>query len=388
MNHKNIITQRLETIPLSLYIHFPWCLSKCPYCDFNSHVLSNKESIAAYIDSLLVDLVIEACVHNNCELRSIYFGGGTPSLLSADMVAEIIQQVKNNFSFIPEIEITLEANPGTIDLNLCKEFKDAGINRISLGIQSFDDEKLKAIKRIHDAKQALTAVDAVKSAGFTNFNLDLMFGLPGQDVASAIKDLQIALSFSSPHLSWYQLTIEPNTAFGIAKPLRLPHSEKLWKIQQAGQDLLSQAGLKQYEVAAFCRSPENMCKHNINYWQYGDYIGIGAGAHSKLTSIEHTVRRHWKISDPCAYMQSEDFVEGEEIVVTEKIPLEFMFNALRLYQPVSYGLFQERTGFTIGSIKNQLESAQKLGLIELTDDSIITTKNGKNFLNNLLEIFL
>ena len=376
------------TIPLTLYIHFPWCLSKCPYCDFNSHVLSDEKAITAYVDSLLADLEVEARTYNGSELSSVYFGGGTPSLLSANMVTKIIQQISKSFTFKPAIEITLEANPGTIDLKRCEEFRHAGINRISLGIQSFDDEKLKAIKRIHDAKQALAAIDVVKSAGFTNFNLDLMFGLPGQSVADGLKDLQAALNFTPPHLSWYQLTIEPNTLFAAVKPSRLPHSEKLWKIQQAGQDFLSKMGLKQYEVAAFCRSAENTCRHNINYWQYGDYLGIGAGAHSKITAINHSVKRYWKTADPRVYTQSEDFIEGEEIVATGKIPLEFMFNALRLYQPLSYGLFQERTGFTIDSIKTQLQSAQELGLIELADDSIVTTKHGKNFLNDLLEIFL
>jgi len=383
----NVLQKRMSITPLSLYVHFPWCLNKCPYCDFNSYVVPETSFIATYVNKLLMDLETEARDYKNGELISIYFGGGTPSLLPPNVVAAIIQQVKNNFICIPEIEITLEANPGTVNLNLCQEFKNAGINRLSMGVQSFNDKRLKNIKRIHDAKAAIAAVEAVKQAGFVNFNLDLMYGLPGQNVISAIEDLTTALSFEPPHISWYQLTVESKLLFGTTSS-ELPYGEELWDIQQIGQNFLSDGGLKQYEVSAYCRSSNDRCKHNMNYWQYGDYIGIGAGAHGKITSTDYAVRRYAKISNPYRYLKSKNLIENEEVVDKEKLPLEFMLNALRLYQPISYDLFQKRTGFTIDTIEKQLQYAKNLGLVEFQDNTIFTTDHGKNFLNDLLEIFL
>ena len=374
---------------ISLYIHYPWCLRKCPYCDFNSYTLPKPEQelLNSYVDLLLVDLELEADWTPSYRLSSIYFGGGTPSLLSPSEVKKIINRAQNLFSFVPDIEITLEANPGTIDLKLCKGFKDAGINRISLGVQSFDDAKLKNIGRIHDAKQAREAVSAIKQAGFSNFNIDMMFGLPEQSVADAMHDLQVALDFAPPHFSWYQLTLEPNTIFA-AKPPIVPQGEELWDIQQAGQELLAQSGLLQYEVSAYSK-PGFECRHNVNYWQYGDYLGIGAGAHGKITLANGVVKRYWKIANPKKYFQEQNaFIEGEKIVKCKQRPFEFMLNALRLYRPISYALFRRRTGVTISAIKKELQNAQSLGLIELQSDAIITTPHGRNFLNDLLEIFL
>lgn len=363
---------------ISLYIHFPWCRCKCPYCDFNSYVLpkSKPELITGYVDLLLADLENEAKRAPNFNLISIYFGGGTPSLLLPSAVKKIINRARDLFSFAPDIEITLEANPGTINLELCEGFKDAGINRISLGVQSFNDEKLKAIGRIHDAKQAQDAICAIKQAGFSNFNLDIMFGLPGQSIDDVMSDLRIALGFALPHFSWYQLTLEPNTKFA-AKPPILPHNEALWDIQQAGQDLLAQSGLLQYEVSAYSVSGLE-CKHNVNYWQYGDYLGIGAGAHGKITRANGGVLRYIK------YFQEQ---QEQEVLITER-PFEFMLNALRLYRPISYALFHERTGVTIDAIAKELQQAESLGLVELQSDAIVTTAHGRNFLNDLLEIFL
>jgi putative oxygen-independent coproporphyrinogen III oxidase len=379
----------MPIIPLSLYIHFPWCLRKCPYCDFNSYPLpsSQEQSRVAYTDKLLFDLENEAKNAVDRQLSSIYFGGGTPSLLPPNEIRKIINRVKNLFDLAPDIEITLEANPGAINLEACEGFKDAGVDRISLGVQSFNDDKLKRIGRIHTAEQAQEAINAIKQTKFASFNLDIMFGLPGQNVDAAMSDLQTTLSFSPPHLSWYQLTLEPKTSFAANPPI-LPANEELWDIQQAGQKLLEQSGLLQYEVSAYSK-PGCECRHNVNYWQYGDYLGIGAGAHGKITLGSGEVRRYWKISGPNEYLQAQDsLIDGEKTVAPKDIPFEFMLNALRLYRPISYALFRECTGVTIDAIIKELRHAQNLGLIELQKDSIITTIKGKNFLNDLLEIFL
>lgn len=377
----------MATIPLSLYIHFPWCLHKCPYCDFNSYRLSDNNLIAIYVKKLIEDLKIEAEKQNGGKLKSIYFGGGTPSLLSPKLIAAILQRVSNHFSFTDKIEITLEANPGTIDVNLCRKFKAAGVNRISLGIQSFADTKLKKIKRIHNAEEAKAAIYAVTSSGITNFNLDLMYGLPEQDVANALQDLTLALEFQPSHLSWYQLTLEPEVASQTDSWL-LPGDEELWRIQQAGHDFLLAEGWQQYEVAAYCQRANLRCKHNINYWQYGDYLGIGAGAHSKITKHNYLITRYWKHANPMVYLKAKKFVAGKETIAKEKIPLEFMLNHLRLYQPLRYKFFRRRTGLPIDAIKKQLRIAAKLGLISCQNKAIITTSRGKRFLNDLLEIFL
>lgn len=377
----------MPTIPLSIYIHFPWCLRKCPYCDFNSYLLQ-ENLIASYIDKLFIDLENDAAkLQNDNKLTSIYFGGGTPSLLRPSDIKKIINRVKNIFSFVSNVEITIEANPGTINLEVCKGFKDAGINRISIGVQSFSDEKLKKIGRVHDARLAQAAVTAVKQAEFSNFNIDMMFGLPGQGVYEAVNDLKTALNFEPTHFSWYQLTIEPNTEFAINPPV-LPGGEELWNIQQAGQNLLVQHGLLQYEVSAYSK-PERECRHNVNYWQYGDYLGIGAGAHGKITLADGTIKRYWKIANPKSYLQAQNLlIEGEELVELKRRPFEFMLNALRLYSPISHALFRERTGVTIAVIANELQYAKSLGLIEFREDAVVTTDHGRNFLNDLLEIFL
>lgn len=377
-------------IPLALYLHFPWCLRKCPYCDFNSYQLPVQHPglFAQYLEALLMDLAHAATLTPTNILSSIYFGGGTPSLLPIADIKTILQHIKKYFLLASNIEITIEANPGTINLAWLQELSHLGINRISLGVQSFNDQKLQALGRIHTAKQAQDAIAMIKLAGLTNFNLDLMFGLPGQDAAEAMLDLQTALSFEPPHLSWYQLTLEPGTCFA-RKPPQLPASEILWDIQQCGQDPLKQHDLHQYEVSAYSKI-KHECRHNINYWQYGDYLGIGAGAHGKITSSNHIIRRTAKIANPMQYIHhiANHGVEQEEIVATKKIPFEFMLNSLRLYQPITLALFQERTGVTIDTIMPQLQLAQELGLIELNADKIITTEHGKNFLNNLLELFL
>ncbi len=385
-----VLQKNVPTIPVSLYIHFPWCISKCPYCDFNSYPLADKSLIAAYINKLLYDLECTAFSCENKELVSIYFGGGTPSLLPPEAVATIIEHVKKYFSCALDTEISMEANPGTVDLTRCQEFKYAGINRLSLGVQSFDDEKLKSIKRVHNARGALAAVESVKKAGFTNFNLDLMYGLPGQTAKAAVADLKKALSFEPPHLSWYQLTLDDPRVLQTVTKAQLPYGEKLWHIQKAGQECLVTQKLQQYEVSAYCRTLNDRCKHNMNYWLYGDYMGIGAGAHGKITFSAHTIKRYAKIAVPSQYIDAKTLIASEEVVAKEKLPLEFMLNALRLYQPISYDLLKDRTGFTISAIKKQLQVAENLGLIAVRERErvILTTERGKNFLNDLLEIFL
>lgn len=379
----------MTKVPLSLYIHFPWCLSKCPYCDFNSYKVSQtkEELFTRYVDKLLIDLECDAAKVSSNKLNSIYFGGGTPSLLPSSLIKKIIHRSRNLFSFVPDIEITLEANPGTINFASCEGFKEVGVNRISLGVQSFSDEKLKSIDRIHNAKDAKEAITAIKQAKFSNFNLDMMFGLPGQNVAAALDDLQCALSFMPPHFSWYQLTIEPKTKFATQPPA-LPQVEELWNIHEMGKKMLEQAGLSQYEVSAYSNKGCE-CRHNLNYWQYGDYLGVGAGAHGKITLNDGVIKRYWKIADPKKYLEEQNsFVAGEENITRKKLPFEFMLNALRLYRPISHKLFWERTGMTIDVIADKLQYAQNLGLVELQNDVIYTTAKGKNFLNDLLEIFL
>lgn len=337
------------------------------------------------MSQLLVDLSTEAVKYGGSELKSVYFGGGTPSLLPPKIINRIVQAIKNSFKLSESIEISLEANPGAIDK--LDSFKEAGVNRISLGVQSFNDQHLKQIGRIHDSFTAKAAIDAVKQVGFNSFNIDLMYGLPGQSVSEVKEDVETALSFEPFHISWYNLTIEPKTFFGLNLPKDLPDAEKLWKMQQVGQKTIESFGLKQYEVTAFAESLAHKCKHNLNYWEYGDYIGIGAGAHSKITSENFKIVRYWKLFDPQAYMAAENLIEGSEVIDSEQLPLDFMINALRLYKPMSFELFESRTGAKISAIRKRVLEAQKMGLLELDSGYVIVTDFGRNFLNNLLEIF-
>src|SRR5579883_579474 len=293
-----------ETLPLSLYVHIPWCVRKCPYCDFNSHEMKHGLPEAAYVEALLDELDHHLPRIQHRSFISIFFGGGTPSLFSANAIEQILRGISQRMPLNPSIEITLEANPGTIEQARFQGFREAGINRLSLGIQSLQNDKLKTLGRIHDHDQAIRAISIAKEAGFTNFNLDLMYGLPHQSIDDALEDVKLALSFQPTHLSWYQLTIEPNTLFHHQPP-PLPMDETIWQMQQAGQTLLQQAGFEQYEVSAYSLAGKN-CVHNRNYWEFGDYLGIGAGAHSKLTN-EKTgeVVRFAQVKHPNAYLNPE-----------------------------------------------------------------------------------
>lgn len=380
-----------STIPLSLYIHIPWCVQKCPYCDFNSHALKGILPEATYLKALAEDLKQDIALLpiGNREIHSIFIGGGTPSLLSAAVVAQLLQAIRLECTFSKDIEITLEANPGTIEQDSFVGFKQAGINRLSIGIQSFQPEKLKTLGRIHSATEAIRAVESAHQAGFDNFNVDLMHGLPNQTAKDALFDLKTALSLRPTHLSWYQLTLEPNTAFYHQPPV-LPVEEQLADIQEAGQSCLAAQGFYPYEISAYTTKSDHQSKHNLNYWLFGDYLAIGAGAHGKITDINtQTIKRYWKTRHPKDYLNPETpFLAGQKILSAKEIPLEFMMNALRLYQKIPIALFLERTALSIENIAPYLEEAKNKGLLHWDETSIETTSLGKRYLNDLLQIFL
>ncbi len=380
-------------LPLSLYIHLPWCVRKCPYCDFNSHKLEGNLPESLYVAALLQELDSHLAVIDNRPLVSIFFGGGTPSLFSAQAINTILAGVAKRFKLDPNIEITLEANPGTVDEAHFAGFFQAGINRLSLGIQSLQEDKLRALGRIHDQHQAIRAIERVKKAGFENFNIDVMYGLPNQTIEDALYDIETALSFQPTHFSWYQLTIEPNTFFYHYTPT-LPADDALWEMQLAGQEKIKQAGLTQYEVSAYARAQFD-CRHNRNYWEFGDYVGVGAGAHSKMTNInEGSVMRFAQVKHPNDYLNvtkrhlfSSD-APTFKLLSENDLIFEFMLNALRLSQGVPNYLFQERTGLPFEKIEAPLMIAKLRGLIEDDRSHIVASSLGKQFLNDLTSLFL
>ncbi len=374
--------------PLSLYIHFPWCIRKCPYCDFNSHTLLTELPEKNYIDALIVDLEQDLQKLPVRPITSIFMGGGTPSLFSPDMLSYLLVELAKRIEFSKSTEITLEANPGTVEYQRFYGYREAGINRLSLGVQSFSNEKLKILGRIHNGDEAIKAVAAAKKAGFSNINLDLMHGLPQQSSIEGLQDLQIAFSLEPTHISWYQLTIEPNTEFYL-RPPQLPMEETMGELQERGEEIFRQKAYKHYEISAFSKDGYN-CMHNRNYWQFGDYIGIGAGAHSKLTdNKKRTIRRAWKQKNPKAYLtQKNQFLAEEKFISVGELPFEFMLNALRLYQKISAELFQQRTGLSFSSIQPILHKAQQQGLVTYDDFAMETTEFGKRFYNNLLAMFM
>ena len=375
--------------PLSLYIHVPWCVRKCPYCDFNSHEAGSDIPETEYIQALLNDLEQDLHWVQGRPIESIFFGGGTPSLLSARAYETLFTGLTEKLTFSPDIEITLEANPGTFEADKFKAYRQLGINRLSMGIQSFQPEHLKKLGRIHDRAQALAAIETAINAGFSNFNLDLMHGLPDQTPEQALDDLNTALSFQPPHLSWYQLTIEPNTEF-YKRPPVLPEDDTLWDIQEQGQERLAQAGLSQYEISAYSQ-PDKQARHNINYWRFGDYLGIGAGAHGKITTSGPqglTILRTRKTRLPKDYLNTEKrFLAGQDRIAPEDTALECMMNALRLHDGIPVSDFEARTGMTLSSIETPLGKARSLGLIEC-DTAIRASERGQQYLNELLALFL
>ncbi len=374
--------------PLSLYIHIPWCVKKCPYCDFNSHEKKTQLPETEYIDALLQDLEQELPLVWGRRISSIFIGGGTPSLFAPASIFKLLSELRSRLNLLPDCEITMEANPGSLELERFKDFQQAGINRLSIGIQSFHDESLQALGRIHDSKQASRAAEIASRAGFDSFNLDLMFGLPNQSTDQAVSDLKQAIKLAPQHISLYQLTIEKNTYFH-AKPPVLPAHDDLANMQEILQQHMSREAYRQYEVSAYATAGYT-CKHNLNYWQFGDYLGIGAGAHGKISDHE-SITRSWKIKHPQTYIESASTnqrIGGSSKLKRPDLISEFMMNALRLTDGFDAKLFTERTGIAIVDIKEQLNQAEEKKLITWDTNTIKPTEMGKKFLDDLLLIFM
>lgn len=380
----------LTAPPLSLYIHIPWCVEKCPYCDFNSHALKHAIPEQDYITQLLVDLDadITQFALSDRPLHSIFIGGGTPSLFSAPAIESLLTQVLQRFEHSADIEITLEANPGTVEAEKFIGFFNGGVSRLSVGVQSFASDKLIKLGRIHDSEQAKIAANLANECGVKSFNLDLMHGLPEQSVAHALDDLTTAISLNPSHISWYQLTIEPNTAFH-SRPPKLPQDEVLWRIQDEGVALLKQAGYQQYEISAYSK-PGFQCQHNINYWQFGDYLGIGCGAHGKITDVaQQKIFRTVKVKHPKGYLDTNrKALDKLHTVSADELPFEYMMNRLRLFSGFSLAQYQAYTGLSIDSVLPTLLQAQDKGLMEFDGTLWFVSKLGHRYLNDLLEMFL
>ena len=373
--------------PLSLYIHIPWCVRKCPYCDFNSHEARGEMPQQAYADALVNDLEQALPLVWGRQVRTVFFGGGTPSLLSAQTLDDLLCRVRALLPLAYGAEITLEANPGTVEADKFAAFRDAGINRLSLGIQSFDDVYLKALGRIHDAGEARRAAEIALST-FDNVNLDLMYALPQQSLAHALADIRTAIDYAPQHISAYHLTIEPNTAFHH-RPPPLPDDDASSAMQETLESELAAAGYEHYETSAFA-ARNKQCRHNLNYWQFGDYLGIGAGAHSKLSFADHILRQA-RVKHPSAYLDgvgTGQHIESQRTLSRHDLGFEFMMNALRLTEGFPVALFQERTGMPISVVRTTLEIAEKKGLIERDHLQLKPTTLGQRFLNELLQLFL
>jgi putative oxygen-independent coproporphyrinogen III oxidase len=375
--------------PLSLYVHLPWCVRKCPYCDFNSHEAKGAVPEDAYVDALLADLDQDLPRVVGRELVSIFFGGGTPSLFAPTAIGRVIAAARARLPCAPDLEITLEANPGTVEQARFEGYRAAGVNRLSLGIQSFDDRQLKALGRIHGAAEARRAVTAARAAGFDNFNLDLMYALPQQTVQAARADLEQAIALEPAHISYYQLTLEPNTLF-YQRPPPLPDEEAAWAMHEQGETLLAAAGYAQYEVSAYAR-PGRQCRHNRNYWEFGDYLGIGAGAHGKLTGADGRVWRTAKQRHPRTYQDTAGTPAGlqrNEPVPARDLPLEFLMNALRLNEGFALADYLARTGLALDSLQPALDRALARGLVEQRGGRLLASALGRRHLDGLLALFL
>lgn len=379
----------LKFPPLSLYIHIPWCVQKCPYCDFNSHAQKGEIPESDYLAHLLQDLQADLVrYHSSVQgrmLHSIFIGGGTPSLFSPQAIAQLLQGVQRQIPFSPNIEITLEANPGTVEAARFQGYVNAGVTRISMGIQSFNDDKLQRLGRIHDSREAKSAVELARVSGLQSFNLDLMHGLPNQTLDEALDDLRQAIELAPPHLSWYQLTIEPNTMFAY-RPPRLPDDDELWAIFEQGHQLLTAAGYQQYETSAYAK-PGFQCQHNLNYWRFGDYLAIGCGAHGKITHPTGEIIRYSKTKHPKGYLRGEYLYEEKNVPQIDR-PFEFFMNRFRLLEPVPKCDFTDYTGLPQSAVQNHIDFAVQQNYIVETPDFWQITEHGKLFLNELLELFL
>ena len=371
--------------PLSLYIHIPWCVQKCPYCDFNSHALKGEVPHDDYVRHLLADLDADVPYAQGREVKTIFIGGGTPSLLSGSAMQALLDGVRARLNLAADAEITMEANPGTVEADRFVEYQRAGVNRISIGVQSFSEPKLKRLGRIHDADEAKRAARLATGLGLRSFNLDLMHGLPDQSLEEALDDLRQAIALNPPHLSWYQLTIEPNTLFG-SKPPKLPDDDALWDIFERGDALLTAAGYRQYETSAYAK-PGYQCQHNLNYWRFGDYIGIGCGAHGKITFPDGRILRTAKTRHPRGFMEGR-YLERQHDVEEADKPFEFFMNRFRLLEPAPRAEFTAFTGLQEAAVRPQIEEAIRQGYLTECDAFWQITPHGKLFLNSLLELFL
>ena len=377
-------------IPLALYVHIPWCSRKCPYCDFNSHEARGPVPESAYVDALLADLEQDLPRVWGRRIESVFIGGGTPSLFSAEALDRLLAGLRARLPLRPDTEITLEANPGTVEQGKFAEFREIGINRLSIGVQSFNDEQLQRLGRIHARREAFAAAEAAHAAGLENFNLDLMFGLPGQTVEQALADIANAVALQPAHLSYYQLTIEPNTRF-YQSPPTLPDDETISLMQERTQAELARYGYRQYEVSAYARE-NRRCRHNLNYWEFGDYLGIGAGAHGKLTDpAARRIHRLWKLKQPRDYLAmagTPASIGGDAPIGEADLPVEFLMNALRLVEGVPAALFEERTGLPPTALEPGLGRARERGLMEADSERLQPTEFGLRFLNDLLQEFM
>ncbi|HCK80446.1 MAG TPA: radical SAM family heme chaperone HemW [Candidatus Competibacter sp.] len=387
MKHNDI---NVVALPLTLYIHIPWCVRKCPYCDFNSHETRGPVPERAYVDALLADLEQDLPRVWGRRIASLFIGGGTPSLFSAEALDRLLSGLRARLPLRPDLEVTLEANPGTVERGRFAEFRATGINRLSVGVQSFNDDQLRRLGRIHDRRDAFAAAEAAHAAGLTNFNLDLMFGLPDQTVEQALADVANAVALEPAHLSYYQLTIEPNTAFHRAPP-PLPDDETSDAIQQCAQAELARCGYQRYEVSAYAREGRR-CQHNLNYWEFGDYLGIGAGAHGKLSDpATGQIRRLWKLKHPRDYLGQAGTaaaIGGDEPIRAIDLPVEFLMNALRLVEGVTAESFGERTGLSLDALEPALGQARASDLLDADPQRLRPTALGLRFLNDVLQRFM
>lgn len=376
----------MESVPLALYIHIPWCLRKCPYCDFNSHQLQGSLPEQQLLQALETDLVADLPLISGRTLTTVFIGGGTPSLLSAEAVARLLLMLRRHCQLSPHAEITLEANPGALELGRLQGYADAGINRLSLGVQSFSADSLQALGRIHSPEEAKRAVEQAMVVGFNSVNLDLMYGLPGQQISGAMDDLNQATAFSVPHISWYQLTIEPNTMF-YSQPPQLPHEDEIAAIEQAGRAALQAAGLLRYEISAYSKAG-HQCRHNVNYWQFGDFAGIGPGAHGKFTTATGKVFRRWKFRQPTQYLKKEliSLVAGQVEVCGQSLSQEYLLNGLRLVAGTSQNLYEQRTGMLSEQLNPWRQQNIDLGLLQ-PGKRLQATPLGLRFLDDLLACF-
>ena len=380
----------LRNPPLSLYVHMPWCVRKCPYCDFNSHTAPDELPAGEYIQALVADLEQDLPLIWGRPVQSVFFGGGTPSLFSAEHIASFLSSVRALLDLRPDVEITLEANPGTVERDSFTAYAQAGVNRVSLGVQSFDDELLRRIGRIHGRQEIERSLESLQSAGMSNFNIDLMFSLPGQTLAQSRQDIEFAIKAGPAHVSFYQLTIEPNTVFA-AQPPDLPADDLAWDMQQAGLELLEANAYKQYEISAFAQA-DKRSRHNMNYWRYGDFLAVGAGAHGKITmAAESSVQRFAKHRHPKRYLQglgTGDWRAETRLLSEDELVFEFFLNQLRLKQGLSIDDFQARTGLPWTAVESRVQKAVERNLLQLQHGRVSSTSLGWRFVNDIQQMFL